>query len=124
MTDLLTSSGPCAYFSDYQASSWDSNGPQGLAKRDVSYVKPLNGSIGPSSAKCIIVEEELHKDSEKAFEILAVTKTPDVPSGGSFSVHTKTCLTWAGGAKGGCRMLVTTEVVWTGRSMVKGELST
>lgn len=35
-------------------------------------------------------------------------------------MHTKTCLTWAGGVKGGCRMLVTTECVWTGRSMVKG----
>jgi len=94
-----------------------------LRKRNYSYVKPLNGSIGPSSAKCVIVEEELAKDQAKAFEVLSITRTPDVPSGGSFSVHTKTCLTWAGGAKGGCRMLVTTECVWTGRSMIKGKSS-
>lgn len=107
---------------DYDTSPWSGNGSGGLSKREYSYIKPLGGSIGPSSAKCIIVEEQLFKDNEKAFEVLSITKTPDVPSGGSFSVHTKTCLTWAGGSKGGCRMLVTTEVVWTGRSMVKGEL--
>jgi len=108
---------------DYEASEWYAapSSSIGLRKRDCSYVKPLNGSIGPSSAKCVIVEEELAKDDTKAYEILSITRTPDVPSGGSFSVHTKTCLTWAGGAKGGCRMLVTTECVWTGRSMIKGE---
>lgn len=94
----------------------------GLGKRTLSYVKPLSGSVGPSSATCQIAEEELHTDADKSYELLAITKTPEVPSGGSFQVETKTCLTWAGGAKGGCRMLVTTECVWKGRSMIKGQL--
>jgi hypothetical protein len=51
--------------------------------------------------------------------MLTTTKTPDVPSGGVFSVKTKTCLTWAGGSS--TKVLVTTQVDWTGKSWVKGE---
>ena len=91
-----------------------------MEKREYQYTKPLGGSVGPSSAVCYISDEELAKDAEKAFEVQTVTKTPDVPSGGSFEIQTKTCLTWAGGAKGGVRMVVTTECVWSGRSMIKG----
>lgn len=106
---------------DLKISPW-TPAANGLQKRTLSYIKPLSGSVGPSSATCQIAEEELYKDVDKSFEFLAITKTPEVPSGGSFQVETKTCLTWAGGAKGGCRMLVTTECVWKGRSMIKGAL--
>lgn len=51
-------------------------------KRSTSYTKPLNGSVGPSSTTCYIDDEELAADPEKAYEILSITKTPDVPSGG------------------------------------------
>lgn len=49
---------------------------------------------------------------------LTTTKTPDVPSGGSFAVKTKTCFTWA--RNNTTRVLVTTAVEWTGRSFIKG----
>lgn len=102
---------------DLKLGGWEEAGGK---KRSFSYIKPLSGSVGPSSTKCHIADEVLAEDQENAYEVLSVTKTPDVPSGGSFEVQTKTCLTWAGGAKGGCRMLATTDVVWTGRSMIKG----
>lgn len=46
---------------------------------------------------------------------------PDVPSGGVFSVKTKTCLMWAG--SNSTKVVVTTIVEWTGKSWVKGEFS-
>lgn len=105
---------------EYKAKPWVAGSKPGMEKREYQYTKPLGGSVGPSSAVCYISDEELAKDAEKAFEVQTVTKTPDVPSGGSFEIQTKTCLTWAGGAKGGVRMVVTTKCVWSGRSMIKG----
>ena len=105
---------------DINIGSWVPADKPGLEKRQFSYVKPLSGSVGPSSTTCHITDEEVGKDPDKAYEVYTVTKTPDVPSGGSFEVQTRTCLTWAGGAKGGCRMVSSTEVVWSGRSMLKG----
>jgi len=99
---------------------WQPAAKAGMKKREISYTKPLSGSVGPSSTTCHITDEELVKDPETSFEMLSITKTPDVPSGGSFEVQTKTCLTWAGGSKGGVRMVVTTDCIWSGRSMIKG----
>lgn len=106
---------------DIKLNEWQEAAKAGMKKREISYTKPLSGSVGPSSTTCYIVDEELAKDPEKSFEVLSITKTPDVPSGNSFEVQTKTCLTWAGGSKGGVRMVVTTDCVWSGRSMIKGE---
>lgn len=106
---------------DFHPGSWTPGTTPGTEKRQYSYVKPLSGSVGPSSTTCHITDEIVATDPEKAFEIFTVTKTPDVPSGGSFEVQTKTCLTWAGGAKGGCRMVASTSVIWSGRSMLKGQ---
>lgn len=85
--------------------------------RESSYIKQLNGSIGPKSTKCMITEEVLHKDFDKYVSVLTTTCTPDVPSGGSFSCKTKTCLTWAG--KGKVRILVTVLVDFTKSSWLK-----
>lgn len=106
---------------DLKILPWVPTGRGDLEKRSFSYTKPLNGTVGPSSTTCYITDEELLKDPERCYEVLSITKTPDVPSGGSFEVQTKTCLTWAGGPKSGCQMVVTTECVWSGRSMIKGE---
>ena len=107
-------------YTDVKMNEWQPAAKAGMKKREISYTKPLSGSVGPSSTTCHIIDEELVKDPETSFEMLSITKTPDVPSGGSFEVQTKTCLTWAGGSKGGVRMVVTTDCIWSGRSMIKG----
>lgn len=89
--------------------------------RDLSYIKPLNGAIGPKSAKCLITEEVLHKDFETFVTVLTTTSTPEVPSGGSFTCKTKTCITWAG--KGKVKLLVTVLVDFTKSSWFKCKLS-
>ena len=112
---------PLTFLLELKMNQWQPAAKAGMQKREFSYVKPLSGSVGPSSTTCYITDEELVKNPDTSFEVFTITKTPDVPSGGSFEVHTKTCLTWAGGSKGGVRMVVTTDCIWSGRSMIKGE---
>ncbi|KAI8137822.1 hypothetical protein BJV82DRAFT_566007 [Fennellomyces sp. T-0311] len=83
----------------------DSDTENVIATRDMSYIKPLNGSIGPKSTKCLLTDEILHRDLEDFVTQETTTQTPDVPSGSSFCIKTRTCLMWAG--KGQVRMLVT-----------------
>ncbi|KAI7887724.1 GRAM domain-containing protein [Mucor mucedo] len=88
--------------------------------RESSYIKQLNGSIGPKSTKCIITEEVLYKDFDKYITVMTTTATPDVPSGGSFTCKTRTCLTWSG--KGKVRILVTVLVDFTKSSWLKSTI--
>lgn len=85
--------------------------------RESSYIKQLNGSIGPKSTKCLITEEVLFKDFDKYITVMTTTATPDVPSGGSFTCKTRTCFTWSG--KGKVRILVTVLVDFTKSSWLK-----
>lgn len=62
-----------------------------------------------------------HADFDDYVSMVTTTRNPDVPSGGVFSVKTRTCLSWA--SAGSTRVLVTTEVQWTGRSFIKGEFA-
>jgi VAD1 Analog of StAR-related lipid transfer domain len=89
-----------------------------LLSRNVAYTRPLNSSVGPKSTKCYIEEENLHVDFDNYIEILITTRTPDVPSGGSFSIKTKACIMWARFNR--CRLLVTTQVEWSKGSFLKG----
>ncbi|KAI0684671.1 hypothetical protein BC835DRAFT_1292530 [Cytidiella melzeri] len=89
-----------------------------LLARNMSYIKPLNGSIGPKSTKCELRDELGHCDFEEYVVMVTTTRTPDVPSGSVFSVKTRTCITWASSMSS--RILVTTQVEWTGRSFIKG----
>ncbi|SCU83725.1 LAMI_0C04346g1_1 [Lachancea mirantina] len=86
--------------------------------RKYSYTKPLNGPVGPKKTKCLIQETIEHSDYNTYVMVRQVTRTPDVPSGNSFSVHTKTFLYW--GPKNTTRMLVVSKVLWTGKSWIKG----
>ena len=88
-------------------------------QRNMSYIKPLNNSVGPRQTKCEIADEALHCDFDDHVVMLTSTKTPDVPSGGVFIVRTRTCLMWAGSIT--TRVIVTTHVEWTGRSFIKGK---
>jgi hypothetical protein len=86
--------------------------------RNYSYIKPLNGAIGPKQTKCICTETLDSLDYEKAISVTISTQTPDVPSGNVFSVKTKYCLTWAEG--NATRLQMNCAIEWTGKSWLKG----
>ncbi|KAI8084514.1 GRAM domain-containing protein [Halteromyces radiatus] len=88
--------------------------------RKTSYIKPLNGSIGPKQTQCLQTEEVIYSNLKESVTVLTTTQTPDVPSGNSFSVKTKTCMTWAG--YGRIRMLVTVLVDFTKSSWLKSTI--
>ncbi|THH30225.1 hypothetical protein EUX98_g3958 [Antrodiella citrinella] len=89
-----------------------------LLTRNMSYIKPLSGPVGPRQTKCELRDELAHSDFDDYVTMLTTTRTPDVPSGGVFSVKTKTCITWASSIT--TRVIVTTQVEWTGRSFIRG----
>lgn len=105
---------------DIQISDWMPlpDNPTLLA-RNMSYIKPLTGSIGPKSTKCELRDETAHCDFEDYVSMVTTTRTPDVPSGGVFSVKTRICITWASSIS--TKVLVSTQVEWTGRSFIKGK---
>ena len=92
-----------------------------LLARNMSYVKPLNASIGPKSTKCELRDETVHCDFDDYVSTLTTTRTPEVPSGNVFSVKTRTCIMWASNVS--TKVIVTSQVEWTGRSFIKGKLS-
>ncbi|GAW04056.1 GRAM-domain-containing protein [Lentinula edodes] len=107
---------------DLQMSDW-TPGDDNLLSRTMSYIKPLTGSVGPKQTKCEIRDEVQYCDfspsNANAYSsTLTTTRTPDVPSGGAFSVKTRTCITYASAISS--RVVVTTQVEWTGRSFIKG----
>ena len=103
---------------DLEMSDWQPAGEEKQLTRSTSYIKPLSGSIGPKQTKCHITDEHQHRDYDDYISMLTTTKTPDVPSGGVFSVKTRTCIMWAG--SNSSKVVVTTTVEWTGKSWVKG----
>ncbi|PMD46663.1 hypothetical protein L207DRAFT_507559 [Hyaloscypha variabilis F] len=100
----------------------DDKKPLGLDNkvRNYSYIKPLNGAIGPKQTKCICTENLDSLDFEKAVSVTISTQTPDVPSGNVFSVKTKYCLSWAEG--NGTRLQMSCTIEWTGKSWLKGPI--
>ena len=84
----------------------------------MSYIKPLNASIGPRQTKCELSDEIVHCDFDDYVSTVTTTRTPDVPSGNVFSVKTRTCIMWASNVSS--RVIVTTQVEWTGRSFIRG----
>ncbi|KAG8943073.1 hypothetical protein FRC04_003219 [Tulasnella sp. 424] len=101
-----------------QISDWypESEGSQLLA-RTMSFIKPLNGSVGPKQTKCELKEETVYVDFDSYVSSVTTTRTPDVPSGGVFACKTRTCIMWAGPAS--TKIIVTTGVEWSGRSFIK-----
>lgn len=122
--------------SDIDLGPWQG---EGRKKRYYSYNKPLHNPVGPKSIHCNLSDEELNTDPETYYEVLTVTKTPAAPAGDIFQVKTKTvnflslalhtsfptehvhfkAISWAGGAKGGSKLLVSTQCEWEGRHMLK-----
>jgi VAD1 Analog of StAR-related lipid transfer domain len=107
---------------DLQMSDWAPMGAGSkLLTRNMSYIKPLNASMGPKQTKCEIKDEVEHHDLEQYVSTISSTRTPDVPSGGVFTVKTRTCVMWASAISS--RVMVTTQVDWSGRSFIKGTLT-
>ncbi|KIJ05675.1 hypothetical protein PAXINDRAFT_122092, partial [Paxillus involutus ATCC 200175] len=104
-------------FIDVQMSDWAPKGSK-LLQRNMSYIRPLYSDVGPKQTKCEIHDESVHCDFDDHVVMLTTTKVPDVPSGGVFAVMTRTCFMWASPTS--TRVIVTTQVEWTGRSFIKG----
>lgn len=102
---------------DIQISDWSRVGSSHLLSRNFSYIKPLSGSIGPKQTKCELTDETEFCDFNVAVVTITTTRTPDVPSGSVFAVKTRTCITWASSAT--TRVVVTSQVEWSGRSFIK-----
>jgi VAD1 Analog of StAR-related lipid transfer domain len=88
----------------------------------MSYIKPLGGGIGPKYTECEIHDEMVHSDLVNYVVMVTTMHTLNLPSGGVFSVKTHTCITWDSSAS--LRLIMTSQVEWTGRSYIKGSKCT
>ncbi|KAJ7496928.1 hypothetical protein FB451DRAFT_1456936 [Mycena latifolia] len=103
---------------DIQVADWTpTKAGSKLLARNMSYIKPLSASMGPKQTKCEIRDESVHVDFDDYASMLTTTRTPGVPSGGVFSVKTRTCIMWATPLS--TKVVVTTQVEWTGYSLIK-----
>ncbi|OBA20564.1 hypothetical protein METBIDRAFT_32546 [Metschnikowia bicuspidata var. bicuspidata NRRL YB-4993] len=86
-------------------------------ERSYTYQRPLGYSIGPKATKCCVKEIIEYKNLSDSVVVLSITDTPDVPSGGSFSVMTRYYLTW--GAQNSTDLKIAYTIKWSGRSWIK-----
>ena len=100
---------------DLQISDWIPDPTTNFLTRKFSYIKILNGIV--KQTKCELTDVMRHCNFEDFVCMDTTTKTPDVPSGNVFEVKTRTCIMWAGPATS--KVVVTTQVEWTGRSFIK-----
>lgn len=89
-------------------------------EREFTYIKRLNSSIGPKQTKCLVNEKIEHKDFNHYTLTRQTVRSPDVPYGNSFSVQSRIFLSW--GPSNTTNMLVVSNVVWTGKSLLKGTI--
>lgn len=86
-------------------------------ERGYTYIKALNYSVGPKSTKCVVTEKVINKDFNKTINVVVDTKTPNVPSGNSFSTKTRYQFKWASPTT--CGLQISYWVEWTGSSWIK-----
>lgn len=86
-------------------------------ERSYTYRRALRYSIGPKSTKCLVREVIEQLDFSRCAVVLNTTSTPDVPSGGSFTVNTRYYFTW--GLENTTSLRIAYFVKWTGRSWIK-----
>lgn len=86
-------------------------------QRSYTYLRALGYLIGPKLTHCIVSEEIEHLNFADHVVVLNVTSTPDVPSGGSFTVRTRYYFTW--GPLNTTSVKIAYYVKWTGRLWVK-----
>lgn len=90
---------------------------ESIMERKYTYRRPLGYSIGPKSTKCCVTERIEHLDYSDHVVLLSVTSTPDVPSGGSFTVRTRFYFLWAENNK--TLLRIAFYVKWSGSSWIK-----
>jgi hypothetical protein len=102
------------FLADIQMSDWVplESGSKLLA-RNMSYVKLFSGRFD----KREIRDETIHADPEDYITMLKTTRIPGGPSGGVYSIKTRTCIMWASAITS--KVIVTTQVEWTGWSFIK-----
>ncbi|AEY95293.1 FABR231Wp [Eremothecium gossypii FDAG1] len=91
--------------------------PEGQHFRNYTYTKALAYPVGPRSTKCIVQETVLHRDYEDYINVVNTTKTPDVPSGNSFSVKTRYMFKWESPTTS--LLKVSFWVEWVGSSWIR-----
>ncbi|OCB89012.1 hypothetical protein A7U60_g3819 [Sanghuangporus baumii] len=104
---------------DLQISDWEPDPETQLLSRKFSYIKILNGVV--KQTKCELLDETVHCDLDDYISTVTTTRTPDVPSGSVFAIKTRTCIMWANAAT--TRVIVTTQVDWTGRSFIRSMIN-
>ncbi|CCD23848.1 Lam4p NDAI_0C01880 [Naumovozyma dairenensis CBS 421] len=90
-------------------------------ERSYTYIKKLNNSLGPKQTNCNVVESVQHYDLENYILVKQLTKTPDVPSGSTFSVASLIYLTWDK-EETSTDINVITNVIWSGKSFLKSAI--
>lgn len=90
---------------------------QSIMERKYTYRRPLGYSIGPKSTKCCVTEMIEHMDYSDHVVLLSITSTPDVPSGGSFTVRTRFYFLWAENNE--TLLRIAFYVKWSGSSWIK-----
>jgi len=104
---------------DIQIADWAPVSPGSkLLTQNLTYIKPLAGSLGPKQTKCEIKHEMVYCDFDDFISTVTTTRTPDVPSGGVFAVKTRTCVMWASPVSS--KVVITSQIEWSGRSFIKG----
>lgn len=93
---------------------------KGTKQREYNYIKKLNNSMGPKQTKCLITEKIEKFDMNSYILVTQSSKTPDVPSGNSFTVDSKIYLSW--GENNTTLLNVLTNINWSGRSFLKGAI--
>lgn len=96
---------------------FDKVNQEGQHYREFTYAKGLHFPVGPKSTKCVVQETILHLDYSDYINVLNTTRTPDVPSGGSFSTKTRYMFRWA--SETTSVLKVSFWVDWTASSWIK-----
>ncbi|GAV54783.1 hypothetical protein ZYGR_0AS01060 [Zygosaccharomyces rouxii] len=102
-------------FTDF--GEFDKINEDGKKYRDFSYAKGLHFPVGPKSTKCVVSEQILECDYSDFIHVLNTTRTPDVPSGGSFATKTRYMFRWA--SKTTCMLKVSYFIDWSASSWIK-----
>ncbi|CAG84056.1 hypothetical protein B0I73DRAFT_133105 [Yarrowia lipolytica] len=89
-------------------------------KREYSYVKPLNNSLGPKQTKCQCVDNVEAWDDTGAINVVTTTSNHDVPSGNAFTTKTRIIMTWA--ANNQTQVMMSCWFDWTGKSWIKSAI--
>lgn len=89
-------------------------------KREYSYIKPLNNSLGPKQTKCQCVDTVEAWDDSGAINVVTTTSNHDVPSGNAFTTKTRIIMTWA--ANNQTQVMMSCWFDWTGKSWIKSAI--